>query len=165
MFFLKDFPDEEMVARFQAILPQVDATGVQIFIRLLALGSECLLELDQVLGVHHLSHSRWIVLMLLRRREVWHALPSELAREQGITRATMSGLIRGLEAQGLVSRQPDEEDRRRTVIALTGEGAALVERVLPECLELMERTLSPLNDEEKGEFKRMLEKLFLLGAG
>ena len=163
MFFLKDFPDEAMIARFQAILPQADANGVQIFIRLLALGSECLLQLDRVLGAHDLSHSRWIVLMLLRRREVWQALPSELAEEQGITRATMSGLIRGLEAQGLVDRQPDESDKRRTVIALTDKGAALVERVLPECLGLMERTLSPLDDTEKSELKRLLEKLFPLG--
>ncbi|WP_394699869.1 MarR family winged helix-turn-helix transcriptional regulator [uncultured Pseudodesulfovibrio sp.] len=153
-----------MIDRLRVMLPDADATGVQIFIRLLALGSECLLELDRVLGAHRLSHSRWIVLMLLRRREVWHALPSELAREQGITRATMSGLIRGLEEQGLVTRQADDGDRRRTVIALTGEGAALVERVMPECLRLMERTLSPLNEGEKDEFKRLLEKLFPLGA-
>jgi DNA-binding MarR family transcriptional regulator len=162
MFYLKDFPDEAMIARFKAILPQADATGVQIFIRLLALGSECLLQLDRVLEAHGLSHSRWIVLMLLRRREVWQALPSELAHEQGITRATMSGLIRGLEDQGLVTRAPDDSDKRRAVVVLTEEGAALVERVLPECLGLMERTLSPLSDAEKDEFKRLIEKLFPL---
>jgi DNA-binding MarR family transcriptional regulator len=164
MFFLKDFPDEAMIDRFRAILPGADADGVQIFIRLLALGSECLLGLDRVLGRHGLSHGRWIVLMLLRRREVWRALPSELAQEQGVTRATMSGLIRGVEDQGLVTRQPDGSDRRRTVIELTGKGAALVERVLPECLELMERTLSPLDAAEKREFKRLIEKLFPLGV-
>jgi DNA-binding MarR family transcriptional regulator len=164
MFFLKDFPDEAMIARFRAVLPQADAVGVQVFVRLLALGSECLSRLDRVLGAHGLSHSRWIVLMLLRRREVWRALPSELAREQGIARATMSGLVRGLEGQGLVTMQADDRDRRRTVIVLTPEGAALVERVLPECLELMERTLSPLNQGEKDEFKRLIEKLFPLGG-
>jgi len=52
MFFLKDFPNEEMVARFRTILPHADADGVQIFIRLLVLGSECLLQLDRVLGAH-----------------------------------------------------------------------------------------------------------------
>jgi len=164
MFFLKDFPNEEMVARFRSILPHADADGVQIFIRLLVLGSECLLQLDRVLGAHDLSHSRWIVLMLLRRREVWQALPSELAKEQGITRATMSGLIRGLEGQGLVTRQPNEGDRRQTVVVLTEKGAALVERALPECLGLMERTLSPLHGTEKDELKRLIEKLFPLGG-
>jgi len=164
MFYLRDFPDEAMIARFKAILQNVDAAGVQIFIRLLALGSEGLSRLDRVLGDHGLSHGRWIVLMLLRRREVWRALPSELASEQGISRATMSGLIRGLEGQGLVSRQPDDRDRRQTMVVLTRGGAALVERVLPECLGLMERTLSPLSDEEKGEFKRLIEKLFPLGG-
>jgi DNA-binding MarR family transcriptional regulator len=164
MFFLKDFPDEAMVDRLRAVLPTADVNGVQIFVRLLALGSECLLQLDRVLDAHGLSHSRWIVLMLLRRREVWQALPSELASEQGITRATMSGLIRGLEGQGLVTRQPDEGDRRQTVVVLTEKGAALVERVLPECLGLMERTLSPLDETEKTEFKRLIEKLFPLGT-
>jgi DNA-binding MarR family transcriptional regulator len=164
MFFLKDFPDEAMIARLLAVLPRADVNGVQIFVRLLALGSDCLLQLDRVLGGHDLSHGRWIVLMLLRRREVWQALPSELAREQGVTRATMSGLIRGLEGQGLVTRRPDDGDRRRAVVVLTEKGAALVERVLPECLELMERTLSPLSDGEKGEFKRLIEKLFPLGG-
>jgi DNA-binding MarR family transcriptional regulator len=120
--------------------------------------------MDRLLDRHGLSHSRWIVLMLLRRREVWRALPSELAEEQGITRATMSGLTQRLEKQGLITREPDDRDRRQTVLVLTQTGASLIERVLPECIALMERTLSPLDDEEKDELKRLLEKLFPLRA-
>jgi DNA-binding MarR family transcriptional regulator len=164
MFFLKDFPDAKMVNRLRRMFPQADVTGVQIFIRLLALGSECLFHMDRLLDRHGLSHSRWIVLMLLRRREVWRALPSELAEEQGITRATMSGLTQRLEKQGLITREPDDRDRRQTVLVLTQTGASLIERVLPECIALMERTLSPLDDEEKDELKRLLEKLFPLRA-
>ncbi|WP_207260393.1 MarR family transcriptional regulator [Desulfovibrio sp. Huiquan2017] len=164
MFFLKDFPDEEMVARLRQVLPTADADRVQIFLRLLVLGSECLSHLDRLLERHGLSHSRWLVLMLLRRREVWRALPSELAREQGITRATMSGLTQRLEKQGLITRQPDDHDKRQTVIVLTPDGASLIERVLPQCVALMEQVLSPLEGNEKNEFKRLIAKLFPLRA-
>ncbi|WP_419787076.1 MarR family winged helix-turn-helix transcriptional regulator [Pseudodesulfovibrio sp.] len=164
MFFLKEFPDTEMVDRVRTLLPDVDTTGMQVFIRLLALGSECLSQLDRALAEFDLSHGRWIVLMLLRRRKVWEARPSELAREQGITKASMSGLTQRLERQGLITRKGDEQDKRGTVLVLTDQGAALIERVLPRLAQLMEQTLSPLAGNERMELRLLLEKLFPLGG-
>ncbi len=142
--------------------PQLEAESMMLCIRLLMLGSELLVRLDKVLEQFDLGHGRWVVLMLLRRRRVWRALPSELAQEQGVTRATMTGLINKLEQQGLVRRLPDPEDGRRNVVELTDAGADLVARALPRCYALAKRSMSRLELEEKRMFLAMLEKIILV---
>ncbi len=162
MFCLKELPNQEMIARMQQDFPQLEAAPMMLCIRLLMLGSELLVRLDKVLGQFDLGHGRWVVLMLLRRREVWRALPSELADEQGVTRATMSGLIRRLEQQGLVRRRLDPEDGRRNVVELTDAGAEVVSRALPRCYALAEEAMSRLRPEEKTGLLALLQKIVLV---
>jgi DNA-binding MarR family transcriptional regulator len=52
----------------------------------------------------------------------------DLASACSCTRATITGLIDGLERKGLVSRKPNPDDRRSLLAALTGEGRALQEQ-------------------------------------
>ena len=47
---------------------------------------------------------------------------SELARRVGITKQAMADSVQALEAQGLVTRQPDQHDRRARLVTLTEEG-------------------------------------------
>src|SRR5512135_963184 len=49
------------------------------------------------------------------------APPSQLeaAQRLAVDRTTMVALIDGLEARGLVTRGPDQSDRRRNIVALT----------------------------------------------
>lgn len=162
MLFLKEFPDEQMLERMKVVFPQINTESVPAFLRLLVLGSEGLVYSDKMLAEYGLGHARWSVLMLLRRRRVWQALPSELAREQGVSRATMTGLINRLEKQGLVAKKQDTQDRRKSVVELTARGANLVEQVLPHCLDMMDQALSPLTREEVLQLRGLLEKLMPL---
>ncbi len=139
----------------------LDPDSISAFLRLLVTGSEFLDSLDRVLSGYDITHGRWLTLLLLRRREIWHALPSELAQEQGITRATMSGLLRQLERQDLISRQEVPEDGRRTIIVLTETGADLVNRIMPRYYELIDELMAPLNPEEKKTLKVLLDKLLI----
>ncbi len=139
--------------------PQLDADAISGFLRLLVTGSEFLGSLDKMLADFEITHGRWITLLLLRRRTVWQALPSELAQEQGITRATMSGLIKQLERQDLVMRQEDPEDGRRITIILTDAGADLVGRILPRYYALIDELMAPLDSKDKESLKSLLDKL------
>jgi DNA-binding MarR family transcriptional regulator len=49
---------------------------------------------------------------------------SDLARSTGISTAAATGLVDRLEAAGYVRRVPDPVDRRRTIVALSGEQVA-----------------------------------------
>jgi MarR family transcriptional regulator, organic hydroperoxide resistance regulator len=46
---------------------------------------------------------------------------TELSRELGLSHSTASGIVDRLEMRGLVRREPDEADRRRTRISLTDQ--------------------------------------------
>src|SRR5262249_8547160 len=50
------------------------------------------------------------------------ATPSALARLEQITPQGMGATLAGLEARGLVERQPDPQDGRRAVMSLTETG-------------------------------------------
>jgi DNA-binding MarR family transcriptional regulator len=52
--------------------------------------------------------------------------PSEISEKQGISRNTVSALIRDLEEDGLIERHLDHQDRRRFNICLTQDGRELV---------------------------------------
>lgn len=53
---------------------------------------------------------------------------SALATRLGVTLSTVSGLVDRLVDAGLVSRHDDPADRRQVVVAITSEGASLLER-------------------------------------
>jgi DNA-binding MarR family transcriptional regulator len=162
MFNLRDFPDEHVFSHLQREYPQLEKASVSAFLRLLATGSEFLDRLDKLLAGYGITHGRWLVLLLLRRREVRKALPSELAKEQGITRATMSGLLRQLTRDDLVRRQEDPEDGRRTTIILTSKGADLLGELMPHYYELVKDLMAPLEDSEKAELTRLLDKILVV---
>ena len=52
--------------------------------------------------------------------------PSDLAARMRVTKQALNYLLRGLEQNGYLKRQPDPDDRRARRIALTDHGRALV---------------------------------------
>lgn len=69
------------------------------------------------LGLTRLS---WCVLTGIADAQI--TAPSDLASYIGITRPTMSRLLRGLEARGLVLREAGQGDGRAVALALTESG-------------------------------------------
>jgi DNA-binding MarR family transcriptional regulator len=54
---------------------------------------------------------------------------SALAKLEQISPQSMGATLAGLEARGLVGREPDPEDGRRIVLSITGDGLAALGRV------------------------------------
>jgi DNA-binding MarR family transcriptional regulator len=63
----------------------------------------------------------------------------DLAASNGCTRPTMTGIVDTLEKKGLVTRQPNPNDRRSLLVTLTNEGQALegntpnLDRIYAKC--------------------------------
>src|SRR6056297_953165 len=67
-----------------------------------------------------LSPAQLRVLQIVAERE--SATPKLLARQMGVSQATVTALVDKLVARGLVSRVPSEQDRRQTNIVATDLG-------------------------------------------
>ncbi len=81
-------------------------------------------DLTQSLARDGLTMSRARVLWELRSRGP--SVQRTLADALGVTARTMTGLIDGLVASGLVTREPHPTDRRATLVTVTPLGAATV---------------------------------------
>jgi DNA-binding MarR family transcriptional regulator len=73
--------------------------------------------------------------------------------------ATIKGVVDRLAAKGLVALTRDPADRRRTLIALTPEGAALIAPLQDLGRRITAETLAPLTPAEQTQLLRLLRKL------
>jgi DNA-binding MarR family transcriptional regulator len=71
-----------------------------------------------------------------------------LAQAERVTPATMSKLVRALEAEGLVRREQDAGDGRAITLHATAKGRRVLERGRSRRLDLLEELLGGASDDE-----------------
>jgi MarR family transcriptional regulator, 2-MHQ and catechol-resistance regulon repressor len=106
-----------------------------------------------------LSTASFNVLMILSRRGEEGCPMSELGELLLVSRANVTGLVGCLERRGLVERAASEQDRRVKLVRLTGEGARLLEGILPRHYEGVRAALEGLSVREKSDLSKLLTKL------
>ena len=84
---------------------------------------------------------------------------SELAARLGLTLPTVSGVLADLDRAGLVSRQPDPADRRRTIVQVNPAQAALVGQWLDGAAGPLARVLDQLAPSEQAAFLKAMDLL------
>ncbi len=82
-----------------------------------------------------------------------------LGRVTAMDAATIKGVVDRLLRRGLIEVSSDAHDARLRLIALTQEGSALIESLIPAALRITEETLAPLSAEERLVFIELLRKL------
>lgn len=85
--------------------------------------------------------------------------PSEISDRQGVSRNTISSLIRSLEDDGLIMRRLDEKDRRKFNISLTDEGRALVSQYAREHFDRINHFFAALSPDEQDTLSQLLAKI------
>ncbi len=83
---------------------------------------ETLLEFGLNIGEWHVLSALW------NSGEPFQSSPGHLAKRSELTTGAMTNRIDGLEAEGLVKRLPDPDDRRGVIVQLTPKGRELWER-------------------------------------
>lgn len=83
----------------------------------------------------------------------------DVADRLGVDRTTMVALVDGLEAKNLVTRRPQEGDRRRNVVELTDAGRDTLHRAGDAAAEAERRFLAPLSPAAAAEFIQSLRTL------
>ncbi|WP_461209067.1 MarR family winged helix-turn-helix transcriptional regulator [Desulfocurvus sp. DL9XJH121] len=106
-----------------------------------------------------MSEGRFTVLALLLNAPDWCLAPSELAMASGVTRATMTGLLDGLEADGLVERRAHRSDRRKLSVRLTGTGRTTLLELAPGLYKILSQVGAALAQERVKPLGDALSKL------
>lgn len=157
MLQLRDLPTPEILGKFARRYPDADVTAVATFLHLLRVATDLSMALDACLQQHGLLQGRWWVLILLMREETLSAAPSTLAEKAGVSRATMTGLIDGLERDGLVRRVTDTEDGRRVTVQLTEAGQSTLDAVMPDYYRRIRQLMAGLDESARERLQAMLK--------
>ena len=83
--------------------------------------------------------------------------PGEIAARMGVTPATVTGLIDGLEREGLLRRERSSGDRRSVLARLTAKGVRFLDSVMPERFRLVSRLMAKLSESDRRALVRLLE--------
>ena len=131
MLLLKELPTSGSLQKFVSRYPDLDIHAVSDFVNILRAASDISDALDKLLNEHNLLQGRWWVLVLLLREDTFVSSPTDLAKKAGVTKATMTGFIDGLEREGLITRFTHEDDGRKLMVKLTSAGLRKLDEVMP----------------------------------
>lgn len=160
IFLLKDLPRYEYLQEKAKRYPDLDAGAVDATLVLMRVASDVMEGLGHHFASHGTSQGRFLVLVLLERlSQEGVILPSEIAEKLSVSRATITGLMDGLEKDGYIQRQPHPDDRRALSIRLTDNGRSFLEKVLPEHYRRIAGLMSHLSDEERRQLVGLLTKV------
>jgi DNA-binding MarR family transcriptional regulator len=158
----KSLPRYECLLEAAKRYPDLDPSACEAFLHLLQVGSQMMHGCEAYFTGRDLSQGRFAVLMQLIDKTDSSPLPrtpAELAESTGVTRATMTGLVDTLERDGLVTREPDPQDRRTVPVQLTAKGLAVLQDVLPGHFKRMAELMAPLSEAERKTLVQLLTKI------
>lgn len=152
-------------AKHLALINEAERRGdanlapLRLCFQLLALSSAIDRDCAARLAPHSLSEGRFIVLFLLHGAG-GTLPPHELAERAGVTRATISGLLDGLQRDGLLQRRNDAEDGRRLQIVLTVRGKRLADELFDQHTQWIGGLFNGLDVGEQAQLSLLLEKVW-----
>jgi MarR family transcriptional repressor of emrRAB len=155
---LKNLPDLKVLKKISDRYPKADIDPESL---------EVLFLMNRIAGDIHnffrkdfddfgLTSARFTLLMRLRREPEVPLNPSVLSDYLGVTRATISGLLEGLEKAGNIKRVNCHQDRRCCFVQLTKPGLKLIDKVAPAYFAQISGMLKGLKKSEVKTFKKVL---------
>ena len=142
--------------------PDLDVSAMAVVGRLLHLGGLLQARAGERLRAFGIGYTELDVLATLRRSGAPYRLsPTMLRKSVLLTSGAMTACLNRLEQRGLISRIPDETDRRSLVAMLTETGLQLIDRAIASHFKAAERTVDGLDRDERAELARLLRKFRL----
>lgn len=129
------------------IQPGQDAEALADFV--LFSQRSCILNLSANLNEDKVSYPQFFLLAYLAKEDF--LTMSQIASMMGHSTAAATGLIDKLEELGHVNRMPAASDRRKVMVAITGSGKALVERMRSNIAQDLAQLLAQPQHEDHHE--------------
>ena len=116
----------------------------------------------EVLGEYGLSFTAFIVMVTLW---VWGDMESQwLAGKAGVTKGTLTGVVKTLERRGLCQRVGHAQDKRKVIVSLTDEGRTAIAKIVPHYNEEETRLVMGLNQESQVLVAASLRTILATGS-
>ena len=142
--------------------PELDPSPIGVIGRISRLARELEQRLEAVYRQHGLEPGWHDVLATLRRTGPDHRLrPTDLTDATMLTSSGTTKRLDRLEQAGLITRAPDPDDRRATLITLTEAGHQLIDAVTEAHLDNEHNLLGALTADERRRLADLLRKLQL----
>jgi DNA-binding MarR family transcriptional regulator len=145
------------------VSPEADPANIRLFGLLMETRTQLVQATEKRLAAAGLTWAKLRLLMHLAKQEYLAGSsgvqPSELSEMQDISRNTVSALINGLEAEGLVTRELHGRDRRKYVIRLTPGGREMLRARLGNHLKFVSQCFDSFNLSERDLLLDLLVRL------
>ena len=147
--------------QWQRELPDMDTGAMQLVGQLGTVAQLMSRDwLNPLFAQHGLQPGEFDVLATLRRSGAPYALtPTALYEAAMLSSGGMTNRIDRLETAGLIERQKHPSDRRGVLVALTGKGLELIEKLVRMHVDNERNMLASLNAEEQQQLDQLLGKL------
>src|ERR1700753_4316372 len=137
---------DDLVAAWRQQRPDLDVAPLQVLSRVSRLARHLDIARRGAFAAHGLESWEFDVLSALRRAgPPFQLTPGTLLRATLVTSGTMTNRIDRLAAAGLVSREPDPQDRRGVLGTLTPAGRARVDAALADLVKHEQKLLNGLS--------------------
>jgi DNA-binding MarR family transcriptional regulator len=152
--------ERDVAARFRdaGIEHEVDLTSTAAVANVFRVASAARAHLERsVLAARELSFTAFTVLWVLW---VWGEMEfRDLARETGVAKGTLTGVLRTLEGRELVARRRHVRDRRLVLVSCTPTGEELMIELFPRFNGGESRLVSGLTPAETRRLAQLLRQV------
>jgi DNA-binding MarR family transcriptional regulator len=145
---------------FEEEWPESSSAATEVVLNIVRLGENLTSRVDALVRDAGLPSPTALVVLEVLRGAGEPLLPSELARRSFLSRPTISGVLDTLERRGLIERHIHPDDRRRVLTAITPEGKAAVERVLPELHRAETEWAAGLSEKQQHSLLGLLGRMY-----
>ncbi len=156
---LREIPRDDCLRALAREYREVEPSAIETHLTLLRVAGDLLNAFEMHFARHHISQGRFGVLIILKISPGRQLHAAGLAEKIGVSRATMTGLLDGLERDGLIARLGEQADRRKTTIKLTLSGQRYLERILPDHFRRVAQVMGELGESERKVLTRLLRKV------
>lgn len=146
------------IAQGAADLSAAHLDAIEAGLMLMRTARDAYALLDRHFARCGLSQGRFALLMQLSLHG-GELCPCDLAARTNVSRATVTGLLVGLEKAGLVERVDRRGDRRLRAVRLTAAGDARLKELLPDHFSRLSDLLADLTPEEQQQLVAILGKI------
>jgi DNA-binding MarR family transcriptional regulator len=140
--------------------PELDTSALRLSARIIRLERFLARRIQSDLDAVGLNDGEVNVLAALRRAGPPYQLtPTELYRGLLLSSGAMTNRLDRLEEAGLVQRSPDDDDRRRTRVALTERGRETIDEAMDAHIRGLDGLLGFLSDEDRDALESLLRRV------
>ena len=111
------------------------------------------------LGPHRVTTGQWAALRVLWQHEGLSQV--ELAQRMMVEKASLTAVLKAMEAEGLITRTRNADDRRKVNIFLTASGRRLKTKILPLVGKINRRATRRFSDAEVHQLRALLARMMI----